>query len=112
MGSVEEIPKEELFKLQARLCKFMSHPLRLRLMELLENTERSVSELVELTGQPQPVVSRQLAYMLQLGILSAERRGRKVYYRLRYPELREACKLIQGVLLKILRERQSLALLA
>ncbi|QOJ78555.1 helix-turn-helix transcriptional regulator [Infirmifilum lucidum] len=112
MSSVEEIPKEELYQLQARLCKFMSHPLRLRLLELLEKGERSVSELAELTGEPQPVVSRHLAYMQQLGIVSSERRGNRVYYKIRYPELREACRIIQGVLVKILREGRSLALVS
>ncbi len=112
MSSAEEISKEKLYQLQARLCKFMSHPLRLRLLELLEEGERSVSELVELTGEPQPVVSRHLAYMQQLGIVSSERRGNRVYYKARYPELMEACRIIQVVLLKILREGRSLALLA
>jgi len=112
MSGIEEVPDERLFELQARLCKFMSHPLRLRLLELLESQERNVSELVELTGEPQPVVSRHLAYMQQLGIVSSERRGTKVYYKLRYPELREACKILRGVLVKILKEGRSLALIS
>ncbi|MEZ0346716.1 MAG: metalloregulator ArsR/SmtB family transcription factor [Infirmifilum sp.] len=110
MPEENKIPDEKLFEMQARLCKFMSHPLRLRLLELLEKQELSVSELVRLTGEPQPVVSRHLGYMLQLGIIASERRGNRVYYKLRYPELREACKLLHSVLLKILREGRSLAL--
>jgi len=112
VSGTEEVPEERLFELQARLCKFMSHPLRLRLLEFLESQERSVSELVELTGEPQPVVSRHLAYMQQLGIVTSERRGTKVYYKVRYPELREACKILRGVLVKILKEGRSLALIS
>lgn len=111
MCAENQIPEEKLFEMQARLCKFMSHPLRLKLLELLEKQELSVSELVKLTGEPQPVVSRHLGYMLQLGIVASERRGNRVYYRLRYPELRQACKLLRGVLLKILEEGRSMALI-
>ncbi|MGB9708520.1 MAG: ArsR/SmtB family transcription factor [Infirmifilum uzonense] len=110
MGEPANIPEEKLYEMQARLCKFMSHPLRLQLVKLLEDGEKSVSELVELTGQPQPVVSRHLGYLQQLGIIASERRGNRVYYSLRYPELLQACKLLRSVLIKILEEGRSLAL--
>uniref|UniRef100_A0A7C4FFR4 ArsR family transcriptional regulator n=1 Tax=Thermofilum pendens TaxID=2269 RepID=A0A7C4FFR4_THEPE len=101
----------EVYRLQSRLCRFLSHPERLRITEVLGTGEKSVSELVELTGLPQPTVSRHLGLLAELGVLEAERRGRRVYYKLKYPEVLEASRILRSVLLKILEEKGRLTVL-
>jgi len=100
-----------VYKLQSKLCRFLSHPERLRITEVLGTGEKSVSELVELTGLPQPTVSRHLSMLAELGVVEAERKGRRVYYRLKYPEVLEASRILRGVLLKILEEKGRLSAL-
>ncbi len=54
---------------------------RLRILELLADGERSVGDLVELTGEPQPNVSNHLACLRWCGFVESRREHRTVYYR-------------------------------
>jgi ArsR family transcriptional regulator len=57
--------------------------LRLRIICLLKDGPKNVSELVKETGQRQSTVSGQLKYLLITGILNQERRGVNVFYSVR-----------------------------
>ena len=66
----------------ARFFRVLGGPTRLKILELLGEGERTVSELVSATGQPQPRVSTHLACLRHCGFVSTERRGKEVVYRL------------------------------
>jgi ArsR family transcriptional regulator, arsenate/arsenite/antimonite-responsive transcriptional repressor len=53
---------------------------RLRLLELLITGERSVAELMELTGLGQSLVSHHLRTLREAGLVADRRDGRWVYY--------------------------------
>lgn len=53
-----------------------------RIIRLLEDGERTVGELVEALGEPQPRVSTHLACLRHCGFVETERRGREIIYRL------------------------------
>ena len=55
---------------------------RLRILEQLASGERRVSDIVAATGLAQPNVSTHLACLWECGLVSRERRGREVHYRL------------------------------
>lgn len=57
-------------------------PARLRLLNLLVAGELCVCDLVELTAQSQPFVSRHLARLRSAGLVDVARRGKFAYYRL------------------------------
>ena len=65
----------------AAKLKVLGHPLRLRLLCLIEQgKDPCVSELWECLNQPQPVVSQHLAVLKERGIVSSEVRGNKRVY--------------------------------
>ena len=64
----------------AEVLKAVSHPLRLRIVELLESGERSVNEIKELLGVTQPLTSQHLSQMRMRGVLGSRRKGALVYY--------------------------------
>jgi ArsR family transcriptional regulator len=64
----------------AAMIRVLGHPLRLRIVECLEGGERCVYELVESLGEPQAVVSQQLARMRAAGIVRCRREGPHVWY--------------------------------
>lgn len=66
----------------ARFFRVLGDPTRLRVLELLQDGERSVGQLVAAVGQPQPRVSTHLACLRHCGFVTAERRGKEVIYRL------------------------------
>jgi DNA-binding transcriptional ArsR family regulator len=54
---------------------------RLQILEALTDRERSVGELVDLIGAPQPKVSSHLACLRWCGFVDSRREHRSVYYR-------------------------------
>jgi DNA-binding transcriptional ArsR family regulator len=66
----------------AKYFRGFGDPTRLRILDLLRKEERSVGELVQALQQPQPKVSNHLACLRWCGFVTAERRGKRVFYRL------------------------------
>ena len=72
-GSVETI---------VRVMRLLSDPTRLKLLALLEDGERNVSELCEALDAPQPTVSHHLSLMRSASMVTNRRSGKQVYYQL------------------------------
>lgn len=70
------IPLEAVFKA-------LGHRIRLKLVRELAQGERCACELVELAGLAGSTVSRHLGILREAGILEEEKRGQKVFYRLK-----------------------------
>ena len=66
---------------QAELFRALSHPVRLRIMDILARQESCVCHLTALLGQRQPYVSQQLAILREAGLVSDRREGTLIYYR-------------------------------
>lgn len=66
----------------SRVIRVLGHPLRLRLLELLEGSERNVTELVLATGVNQAVVSQQLRILRAEQVVGDRRDGPRVFYRI------------------------------
>jgi ArsR family transcriptional regulator len=74
--------KQELAERAAWVLKALAHPVRLRIVELLEGSERSVGEIVEALGVKQSITSQQLNMLKDRGVLTCRKEGAKVYYRI------------------------------
>jgi DNA-binding transcriptional ArsR family regulator len=72
----------------ARFFRGLGDPTRVRILNILLDGERSVSELVGLLGTPQGRVSSHLSCLRWCGFVEAERRGRNVYYMIADPRVR------------------------
>lgn len=68
--------------LLAKYFRTLGNPTRLRILELLRERERPVSELVDHLRTSQPYVSNQLACLRWCGLVAARRDHRSIYYRL------------------------------
>jgi len=77
---------------QARMAtdmlKALAHKGRLLILCLLQDGERSVSEIEEIMDMPQAAVSQQLARLRLDGLVEARRDGRNIYYALSRPEVK------------------------
>ena len=72
----------------------LSEPARLRLLNLLRDSERSVGDLAEATGYSAANVSRHLSLLAQHGLLARDVRGTSVYYAIADPAVYELCNLV------------------
>ena len=101
--------EEQLYRLQADLCKALADPTRLKLLALLAEKPRPVKDLVEVTGERQAKISQHLAIMRQRGIVKTQRAGTEVHYSLADPRILEACHITREILLEQLTRQASLA---
>lgn len=73
----------ELQAFKAEFFRALAHPLRIRLLELLVASDRSVQELQEALGVEQPIVSQHLAVLRAKNIVVATKSGTTVRYAVR-----------------------------
>jgi ArsR family transcriptional regulator, arsenate/arsenite/antimonite-responsive transcriptional repressor len=73
----QETPQELLEFTRAIASESRIHILFL----FMDGAERTVGEITQAVGLGQPTTSEHLAIMKRAGILSAEKRGKEVYYR-------------------------------
>ncbi|MFN8603032.1 MAG: metalloregulator ArsR/SmtB family transcription factor [Candidatus Binatia bacterium] len=77
----------ELQAFKADFFRALGHPVRIRLVEELGQGERTVAELQQALGIPQPLVSQQLAVLRGRELVSTRKSGANVVYALRDPLL-------------------------
>ena len=97
-GLTSKTTDDEIFERQAQICKAFAHPGRLRILDLLGDGERGVSELQRELGVSKTSLSQQISILKSAGVLSTRRKGKQIYCSLAIPEVKQACRLIRGVL--------------
>lgn len=73
---------------RAAVFKALGHPARLAIVDRLAHGECCVCELLEPTEFCQlsrPTVSQHLLVLKNAGVITDEKRGKKIFYRLRMP---------------------------
>ncbi len=92
---MEATEQAEVVALHARLCGALADPKRLLLIYELSSGPRTVTELCRSLGLAQSNVSQHLAVLRDRGVVSAERAGNNVLYRLRGRQVVEALDLLR-----------------
>ena len=80
--------------LQAELCQSLTHPFRLKILRLLSDGKKNVSQILEATQKPQPFISQHLRVLREKKVVKTEREGNEVYYSLSDPKIEKICSLV------------------
>jgi DNA-binding transcriptional ArsR family regulator len=81
---------------QAAEClRVLAHPHRLRMIQMLLSGKHTVGELAESCELPTAMASEHLRLMQRCGFLDSEKDGRKVFYRVVEPHLKNIMKCIE-----------------
>jgi len=86
------------YKARARIIKAMAHPTRLFIIDQIAERERCVCELTKMVGADMSTISKHLGVLREAGIVTDEKRGLQVYYRLRVPCVLNLFTCIESVL--------------
>ena len=102
MSAIAEAPFQlsEQPQAQEMLAKYFrgfGDPTRLRILRLLLEGERSVGELVEALGGLQGRISSHLMCLRWCGYVTTRREGRRVYYSVTDPRVRDILHLAQSM---------------
>jgi ArsR family transcriptional regulator len=90
-------PRQKPFDME-RFFQALGDKTRLRLLNLMEDQEICVCYFVEILGQPQPKISRHLAYLRNAGIVTARREGKWMHYRIVMPPNAGAARILKEIL--------------
>ncbi len=86
--------KEEALEIIANRLKMLSEPMRLKILHTLQDGEKSVHELVELTGAGQANISKHLSLLAYHNIVGRKRKGLNVYYFITDQSIFKICDLV------------------
>ena len=100
---------KELYKIHAEVCKVFSNPTRLEILNLLRDKEMSVTELIGKTKLSQANISQHLGIMKNKGIVTSNRKGKNIYYKLTNPKIIKAFDIIREVLAERLKKNSNIA---
>ena len=79
----------------AECLRTLAHPHRLRMVQMLLQGDFPVGDLAEACGLPSAMASEHLRLMQRCGFLTSEKDGRKVFYRVAEPHLKNILKCIE-----------------
>jgi ArsR family transcriptional regulator len=97
-----------LYQLKAEFFKTLSHPARIRVLELLGQRERAVSELLPEIGVEAANLSQQLAVLRKAGLVMTRKEGSSVYYSLTSPRVAELLAVARGILTELISGQMDL----
>ncbi|MGC5011341.1 ArsR/SmtB family transcription factor [Streptosporangium sp. DT93] len=77
-----EFPEEPIYRQLARIGRTLASPVRLRLLDVLDQGERTVEQLSDEADVPLKNTSAQLQQLRAAHLVTSRRDGTRVYYRL------------------------------
>ena len=101
IGGQLQIFKTEFFRA-------LAHPIRIRILEILSDGDRSVQELQDELKVDQPLVSQQLAVLRGKNIVASRKLGTTVKYAIRDPLVGELLKTARLIFENHLKDTQTM----
>jgi DNA-binding transcriptional ArsR family regulator len=98
-----------IFEMQADACLALANPKRLQILNILKDGEMSVARMTEKMGINKANISQHLSILRQKNMLETRRQGTTIYYRISNPKITEACMIMRGVLIEMLKEKVKLS---
>ena len=104
------VRSDPVYVLKAQLFRVLGHPVRIRILELLLDGERTVGDLQAALSLDSSGTSQHLAALRAQGVLESRRAGVSVYYRIRDPRVSQLLVVAKQILTSALSDSQTLLL--
>ena len=96
--------QNEKLKIKAKLFRGFADPTRLAILECLRDGEKTVTEMVQETGQSQSNVSNHLSCLFECGLVKKRREGKNIHYSIRNAKVKALLKDSDIVISEVYRE--------
>ncbi|MCF4136035.1 metalloregulator ArsR/SmtB family transcription factor [Streptomyces sp. Tue 6430] len=97
-----------LYQAKAEFFRMLGHPVRIRVLELLQDGPAPVRDLLAAIGVEPPSLSQQLATLRRSGIVTATREGSTVVYALAGGDVADLMKAARRILTDVLTGQHEL----
>jgi DNA-binding transcriptional ArsR family regulator len=102
--AAEAIQRRAVYQMKAEFFRILGHPVRVRILELLKDGERTVGDLQSELQMDSSGTSQHLGVLRKHGILEARREGTSVYYTVRDPRIFQLLEVSRQILTSSLTE--------
>lgn len=89
-----------IYDMQAEICSALASPVRLQILDLISEGEKTATELLEVLEIPKANLSQHLAVLRDAGIIQSRKDGLFQYMSLSLPKIKEACALVRTLLIE------------
>ena len=97
--------KKDFYRMHSEFCKTISNPKRQEILDALREKEKTVNELMNITGISQSNLSQHLAILRSRGIVSTRRNGTNISYSIVNKKIIKAYDLVSEVLMESLADQ-------
>jgi ArsR family transcriptional regulator, arsenate/arsenite/antimonite-responsive transcriptional repressor len=97
-----------LYQAKAELFRTLGHPVRIRVLELLQDRPRAVHELLGAIDVEPSNMSQQLAVLRRAGMVTSSRDGATVLYTLSTPDVAELLQAARRLLTSMITGQDEL----
>ena len=104
----DPIIQDNLFELHADICKTLSNPLRLKIINELQEGEKTVNVLAKALGVRQANLSQHLAVLRQRGVVITRKEGSNIFYHISNSKIIQACNLMREVLIEQIQKKSNI----
>jgi ArsR family transcriptional regulator len=93
-----DVRAHPVYVVKAQMFKTLGHPVRVRILELLRDGERSVGDLQAALDLDSSGTSQHLSALRRPGLVESRRAGTSVYYRLRDPRVADLLAIARQII--------------
>jgi DNA-binding transcriptional ArsR family regulator len=102
------VRSDPVYVAKAQFFRALGHPVRIRVLELLTDHERTVGDLQAELNLDSSGTSQHLTALRQQGVLESRRAGTSTYYRIRDPRVSQLLAVARQLLTSALSDSQAL----
>ncbi len=106
-ATTDAIQRRAVYQMKAEFFRILGHPVRVRILELLRDGERTVGDLQNELQMDSSGTSQHLGVLRRHGILDGRREGTSVYYAVRDPRIFQLLEVSRQILTSSLTESQA-----
>lgn len=88
------LQNDQLIELVSKKFKLLSEPTRLKILISLQDGEKSVSQIIELTELQQANVSKNLKMLFEADFVTRRKEKNMVFYRISNPAIFQMCEIV------------------
>lgn len=100
-----------IYNLHSNICKALANPIRIEIIDILNDKELAFGEIQEITGALKSNLSQHLSLMVSSGILLQRKEGTGMYFKLSTEKIAIACRMMREVLIENLKKQSELIIL-
>jgi DNA-binding transcriptional ArsR family regulator len=106
-ATADAVQRRAVYQMKAEFFRILGHPVRVRILELLKDGERTVGDLQNELQMDSSGTSQHLGVLRKQGILEGRREGTSVYYTVRDPRMFQLLEVSRQILTSSLTESQA-----